>query len=266
MTPADREAVLRFAAATRRTVVEMCRARGQGYAGQGLELADVLACLYAAVLRPKDRFVLSTGHSAIALWAALGEVGLYDREELLTYGQDGSRIEESPLETADGFEITGGSLGQGLSQALGMALAARIRGEDVRVYCEISDGELQEGQTWEALMAAAHHRADNLVVLVDHNGEQADGRLDEIMAVSPIEAKLEAFGVGAERVDGHDVDVLLAALERAAAISGRPSAIVCDTVPGKGAPSLEAYDKVHYVRAGDDVWRRALGELGSVPA
>jgi transketolase len=265
MAATDRDAVARLAAAIRLTVIEMCRARGQGYAGQGLQLADILACLYAGVLRPSDRFVLSTGHSAIALWAALGETGVYGREELLTYGQDGSRIEESPLETADGFEITGGSLGQGLSQALGMALAARIRGEDVRVYCEVSDGELQEGQTWEALMAAAHHGVDNLIVLVDHNGEQADGRLADIMAVEPIDAKLDAFGVAAERVDGHDVDALLAALERAAAASG-PRAIVCETVPGKGAPSLEAYEKVHYVRAGDEVWQRAVDELNGGPA
>ncbi len=137
---------------TRRRVIDMCMGRGQGYAGQGLALADVLAHLYFRVMRRRpdgsflDRFVLSTGHSAIGLFAILGEVGLYEQEELRTYGQPGSRIEESPLEGTPGFEITGGSLGQGLSQAVGMALGERLHGTGANIYCLVSDGELQEGQ------------------------------------------------------------------------------------------------------------------------
>lgn len=247
----------------RRTVLEMCRGRGQGYAGQGLALADLIACLYYSELRDgADHLVLSTGHSAIAVFAALHEKGIYDLDELRTYGMDGSRIEESPLEGTPGFEITGGSLGQGLSQAIGMAIGERIRGTDARVYCIVSDGELQEGQVWEACMAAAHHRLDNLVLLVDANRMQADGATAEVMGVEPVTGKLEAFGFAARRVDANSIDALLDAFAWARTASGRPVALVCDTLPGKGVPSFEVYEKVHYVRADDHVWQRALEELG----
>jgi transketolase len=247
----------------RRTVIEMSRGRGQGYAGQGLALADLMACLYFSELRDGvDHFVLSTGHSAIAVFAALHERGVYGLDELRTYGMDGSRIEESPLEGTPGFEITGGSLGQGLSQAVGMALGERIRGADARVYCLVSDGELQEGQLWEACMAAGHHRLDNLVLLVDNNRMQADGDTAEVMTVEPVPEKLEAFGFAARRIDANSIDEILDALAWTRSVRDRPAAIVCDTVPGKGVPSFEVYEKVHYIRAGADVWERALAELG----
>jgi transketolase len=247
----------------RRTVIEMCRGRGQGYASQGLALADLMAVLYFDELRQgRDHLVLSTGHSAIAVFAALHELGLYDLDELRTYGMDGSRIEESPLEGTPGFEITGGSLGQGLSQAVGMALGERLRGSDSRVYCIVSDGELQEGQIWEAAMSAGHHKLDNLVLLVDNNRMQADGDPAEVMAVEPVPEKLSAFGFEARRVDPHSIDELRAAFAEARANVGRPTALVCETVPGRGVPSLEAYEKVHYVRADASVWEHALEELG----
>ncbi len=245
----------------RRTVLRMCAGRGQGYAGQGLALADLMACLYFSELREHDHFVLSTGHSAIAVFAALHERGVYGLDELETYGMDGSRIEESPLEGTPGFEISGGSLGQGLSQAVGMALGERIKGSDSRVYCLVSDGELQEGQIWEAAMAAAHHRLDNLVVLVDNNRMQADGATADVMTVEPVPEKFASFGFHALRVDANSLDEILAALEEARATRGRPTALVCDTVPGKGVPSFERYEKVHYIRADPRVWQRALEEL-----
>ena len=257
-------AVRRRAHAIRRTALEMCRGRGQGYAGQGLALADLMACLYfSAMARDADgalldRFVLSTGHSAIALFAAMHELGEYELDELRTYGMDGSRIEESPLEGTPGFEITGGSLGQGLSQAVGLAIGERLRGSGARVFCLLSDGELQEGQTWEAAMAASHHGLSDLVVLVDNNGIQADGATADVMAVEPVPDKFAAFGFDAERVDPHDVDALLAALARR---PGRPLALVLQTVPGKGVPSFETSRKVHYIRAADEVWTGALAEL-----
>ena len=263
MSGADAQTLAGRARAIRRTVIHMCRGRGQGYAGQGLGLADLVACLYFSELREElDHLVLSTGHSAIALFAALHEKGLYELEELQTYGMDGSRIEESPLEGTPGFEITGGSLGQGLSQAVGMALGERLRGAGGRVYCIVSDGELQEGQTWEACMAAGHHRLDNLVLLVDNNGMQADGSTADVMGVEPVPAKLEAFGFAARRIDANSIDEVLEAFDWARAQRNRPSALVCENVPGKGAPSLEAYERVHYVRAVDEVWARALAEVG----
>jgi transketolase len=250
--------------AIRRTVIRMCMGRGQGYAGQGLALAELVACLYFSELRrERDRLVLSTGHSAIALFAALGELGVYDLEELETYGMDGSRIEESPLEGTPGFEITGGSLGQGLSQAVGMALGERLLGRDGRVFCLLSDGELQEGQVWEAAMSAGYYRLDNLVALVDDNRMQADGATADVMAVAPIADKFAAFGFAVRRIDANDLDQVLDAFAWARAQSGRPTAIVCETLPGKGVPSFEIYEKVHYIRAEREVWERALAELGA---
>jgi transketolase len=248
--------------AIRRTVIRMCMSRGQGYAGQGLALADLVACLYFQELRPgRDRLVLSTGHSAIALFAGLRELGVYELEELERYGADGSRIEESPLEGTPGFEITGGSLGQGLSQAVGMALGERLHGRDGRVYCLLSDGELQEGQVWEAAMSAGHFRLDNLVALVDDNRMQADGATADVMTVEPIVDKFAAFGFAGRRIDANDLEQVVEAFAWARRERGRPAAIVCETLPGKGVPSFEAYEKVHYIRAGRDVWERALAEL-----
>jgi transketolase len=256
----------------RRRVLEMCAGRGQGYAGQGLALADVLAHLYFRVMRREpgggflDRFVLSTGHSAIGLFAALGEAGLYQQQELNTYGQPGSRIEESPLEGTPGFEVTAGSLGQGLSQAVGMALGERLRGSGARVYCLLSDGELQEGQVWEAAMSASHHRLGNLTVLVDNNNMQADGVTSEIMSVEPVTERLAAFGFGAQRIDGHDHAALEQALPSAAAAAAvardQPQAVVLQTVPGKGVPLFEQHHKVHYLRLEPAVWSQAIEALG----
>jgi transketolase len=246
----------------RRTVIRMCAARGQGYAGQGLALADLMAALYFRELREHDHFVLSTGHSAVAVFAALHELGTYGLDELETYGMDGSRIEESPLEGTPGFEITGGSLGQGVSQAVGMALGERIQGTDSRVYCIVSDGELQEGQVWEAAMAAGHHRLDNLVVMIDNNRMQADGTTADVMTVEPVPEKFAAFGFLALRIDANSLAQILAAFDEARGQREKPTAIVCDTLPGKGVPSFEVYEKVHYIRAESDVWQRALEELG----
>lgn len=268
----EREVVMELAHRARCLVVDMCAPTGQGYAGQGMELADILACLYGSVLRRRadgsliDRFVLSTGHSAIALFAILGALGEYDPEVLLSYGSDGSIIEESPLSGTPGFEITGGSLGQGLSQALGLALAARMNGSGARVFCEVSDGELQEGQVWEAVMAASHHGVDNLVMIVDHNDMQADGRTADIMGVEPVDGRLAAFGWCVERIDGHDIDELLGAFGRTLGHSGRPSAVVCDTVPGKGSATLEGFRRVHYIRAEPQVWAAARDELRQGPS
>jgi transketolase len=266
--PADLSEV---ATRIRRRVLDMCAGRGQGYAGQGLALADVLAHLYFRVMRRRpdgsylDRFVLSTGHSAVGLFAALGEAGLYQQDELHTYGQAGSRIEESPLEGMPGFEITAGSLGQGLSQAVGMALGERLRGSGARVYCLLSDGELQEGQVWEAAMSASHHRLGNLTALIDNNNMQADGVTAEIMSVEPVVERFTAFGFDTQRIDGHDHDALSRALPPAEAAGRgqhRPQAIVLQTIPGKGVAEFERHHKVHYLRLEQAAWSEAIAALG----
>jgi transketolase len=251
----------------RRRVIDMCRGRGQGYAGQGLALADVLAHLYFRAMRRRpdgsylDRFVLSTGHSAIGLFAALGELGVYTPEELRTYGAAGSRIEESPLEGTPGFEITGGSLGQGLSQAVGMALGERLRGSGARVYCLLSDGELQEGQVWEAAMSASHFGLGNLVALIDNNRMQADGAPADVMGVEPVDERFRAFGFAAERISAHDHAALRRALP-GDLDARRPTALVLETVPGKGVPTFEQHHKVHYLRLEPEAWEQAAAELG----
>lgn len=262
--------LLAIAQRARLRVLDMCTGRGQGYAGQGLALADVLAHLYFRVMRRRpdgtylDRFVLSTGHSAIALFAILGEVGTYEQDELHTYGQPGSRIEESPLEGTPGFEITGGSLGQGLSQAVGMALGERLLGTGARVYCLVSDGELEEGQVWEAAMSASHFRLDNLTVLIDNNHIQADGATAEVMGVEPVVERFSAFGFDAQRVDGHDHAELVKALPDDPPPGDRPKAVVLETILGKGVPTFEKSHKVHYLRLGASAWTEAIAELGPI--
>ena len=257
------------AVAVRRRVIQMVQALGHGYLGQGLGAADILTTVYfhelardpeqtadAWLADPgRDRFVLSVGHYALGLFAVLAELGLYTDEELATYGLDGSEIEQNATEFARGFEVTGGSLGQGLSQAIGMALGARLAQAEgrrlFRVYALVSDGELQEGQVWEALMAAAHYRLDNLVAIFDLNKLQADGPPSQVMGIEPVHEKLRAFGWNVSRVDGNDLGALVAAFTEARQVQGQPSAIVCDTLPGKGVPSVEQREKVHYVRPRD---------------
>jgi len=264
--------------AVRQRVLDMVVALGHGYVGQGLGIADVLTTLYFSELNvtrarsarvwlddpDRDRFVLSVGHYAIGLFAVLAELGIYSDDELRTYGQDGSVVEQNATEHARGFEVTGGSLGQGLSQAVGMALGGRLGKRPFRVYALVSDGELQEGQVWEAAASASHYGLDNLVALFDVNNLQADGPPSTVMTIEPIHERLRAFGWNVSRIDGNSIPDLLAALAEARSVRGQPSAIVCDTLPGKGVPSIESREKTHYVRPRDpkelDVFVRELAE------
>lgn len=251
----------------RRNVIEICRQRG-GYAGQGVALADLVACLYFHELRPDgsgwfhDRFVLSNGHDAIACYGALEVHGAYTMEALRSYNADGTAVDMSPIEGQLGFEITAGSLGQGPSQAAGIAYGERLRGSDRRVYCLLSDGELQEGNVWEAAMFAAHHRLDNLVWLIDNNDLQASGATSRVLGVEPVPQKLAAFGFEAQRVDGQSVEAILAAFAHARRTTGRPFAMVCDTRLFHGIPVLQqSYAQAHYMDVPDAVWQRALDAL-----
>lgn len=262
--PSDTDLAL-TAARIRRVVIDMCRQPGQGYAGQGLELADIMTVIYHDVKRPQDRFLLSTGHCAIALYAALWSVGEYDLETLRTYGFDGTEIEESPLDDLRGFEMTGGSLGQGPSQAAGLALGLAMQGSDARVICEVSDGELQEGAAWEGFMFAGARKLDNLVFVINDNGEQADGATAEVLDIGPLAPKFEAFGIHAIDVDGHDIAALRGAFAAASRHDG-PVALIARTVPGQGVSTFDQFARVHYVRTTDDVWQDALTELDGVIA
>jgi transketolase len=258
------------AKAMRRHVLRMAEIVGQGYVGQGLGIADVLATVYFSELRTRpaeptwpdrDRFVLSIGHYAIGLYAALAEAGIIPIEELSTYGADGSRLEMSAPETTPGVEMTGGSLGHGLTQAVGMALGLRLQGRDARVINLLSDGECQEGSTWEAAMAGAHHKLDRLIAIIDCNNQQADGAPSKIMGIEPIHEKWAAFGWHTQRVNGHDIPALLAAFDQIRATPGKPHAIVVDTLMGRGVKAFEEREKNHFIRVAPDEWALANQQL-----
>jgi len=252
----------------RRSVLQMASGRGQGYVGQGLAIADVLTALYCHELQidpsdpaspERDRFLLSTGHYSIALFAVLAEVGVLDPAELATYGEDGSRLEMSSMATTPGVELTGGSLGHGLGVAAGLALGAALTGRSYRVMNLLSDGELQEGSTWEAAMFAGDRRLGSLTALVDVNRTQADGEL--VLEVEPVTAKFEAFGWWAVDVDGNDMDALLRGLEAARAVDDRPKALVCRTRLGFGVPLVMERERAHFIRIGEDEWETARLQL-----
>ncbi len=256
------------AKAIRRHVLAMSRRIGQGYVVQGLAIADALAAIYFHELRydpanprwaERDRFVLSTGHYSIALWATFAEAGIIPAAELETYGRDESRLEMSTLDTTPGVEIIGGSLGHGLGQAVGMALGQRLRKSDVRIFVEFSDGELQEGSTWEALMSGGSFGLDNLVALIDCNGIQADGKI--VIDIEPVADKCRAFGWDVQEIDGNSMDAIVAALRAARAKNGKPKAIVLRTLPGKGVPTLEKREKAHFVRVEANEWDQFDREL-----
>ena len=222
------------AAKMRRNVVDICMQRG-GYAGQGVALSDVGACIYFDEMRPDgngwfhDRFVNSNGHDTIINFAAMAELGIYTMEELRTMGADGSPIDQSPIEGARGFEITSGSLGTGVSQAAGIALGERMKGSDKRVICLLSDGELHEGSVWEAFMFAAHYKLSNFIIIIDNNDLGATGKTSEVMAVEPIKKKMEAFGFHARQVNGNSIPEILDAFEEARNVKGKPFAMIADT-------------------------------------
>ena len=258
------------AARIRRNVLEICRQRG-GYAAQGVALADIAACLYFDELRPdgkgwfRDRFVLSNGHDAIMTYGALAETGHYTMDELRTYNADGTRIDQSPIEGQFGFEITAGSLGQGPSQSAGLAWALRQQGSGSRVYCLFSDGELQEGNVWEAAMFAAHHGLSNLCYIIDNNDMQASGHAGDVMNVEPVPEKFEAFGFETRRITGTDIPELLDTFEEAQATRDRPFAMICDTRLWDGIDCLQkALPMAHYTAKDAVDWAEGLAEINLV--
>ncbi len=256
----------------RRFALRMGEVQGQGYIGQALGWADVLAVAYghAMTMRPdepewegRDRFLLSHGHYAIAHYAALIEAGVIAESELETYGSDDSRLPMSGMATyTPGMEISGGSLGQGLAIGVGIALALKQKKSAAFVYNSMSDGELDEGSTWEAAMGAAHHRLDNLICLVDINNQQADGPSSKVMGFEPLADKWAAFGWHVQRVNGNDLPAVVGAFDAARALTdARPRVILCDTLMGKGVPFLEQREKNHFIRVDPPEWQQALQTL-----
>ena len=256
----------------RRHAVLMGEVQGQGYIAQALGIADVLAVAYFHAMRyradqpewpERDRFLLSPGHYAIALYAALIEAGVIPEGELETYGADESRLPMSGMASyTPGMEISGGSLGIGLGIAVGIGLGLKRKKSRSLVYNLMSDGELNEGPTWEAAMSAGHWKLDNLICLVDVNRMQADGPSTGVLNSEPLAPKWEAFGWHVQRVDGNDVEALVRAFDAARSVSEpKPRVVICDTKMAKGVPFLEARDKSHFLRVEQHEWAQAIQTL-----
>lgn len=258
----------------REKALRMGAVQGQGYIGQALGVADILAVAYFHALnyRPenpewegRDRFLLSIGHYAIALYAALMEAEILPEDELATYGTDDSRIPMSGMASyTPGMEITGGSLGHGLPIAVGMAMGLKRKASSSFIYTLLSDGELNEGSTWEAVAAANHHSLNNLIAIVDFNNQQADGPSQIVMRTEPLVDKWQAFGWHVQRVNGNTIEALVTAFDTARALTEpQPRVIICDTQMCQGVPFLQNREVTHFVRVEADEWDKALNVLNA---
>lgn len=252
--------------------VEMTARANASHVGGALSAADILAVLYGRILRfdarrpewaDRDRFILSKGHACTALYAVLAESGFFPLERLETFYADGSPLAgHATHKDVPGVEVSTGSLGHGLPLATGMALAGRRDARDYRVFCLISDGECDEGSTWEPALFAPHHKLDNLVVVVDYNKIQSLGRVEEVIDLAPLADKWRAFGWATEELDGHDTRVLEDVLERIPLETGKPTCVVAHTVKGKGVSYMEDDLLWHYRAPLGDLMEQAIGELG----
>ena len=260
-----------LATEVRRGIVESVYSAGCGHPGGSLSIADIITYLYFEEMqvRPeepkwqdRDRLVLSKGHTAPALYSALALRGFFPKEELLTLRKTDSRLQGHPdMKNIPGVDMTTGSLGQGISAAVGMALAAKIDGKDYRTYTIVGDGESEEGQVWEALMFAARHDLDNLCVVIDYNGLQIDGPVADIVNPAPYEGKLASFGFHVITIDAHDFDQIENAFAEAKTVKGKPTAIVANSVKGKGVSFMENQVKWHGSAPNDAQYEQAVAEI-----
>ena len=255
----------------RKSIVSMITEAKSGHPGGSLSATDILTALYFSEMNvdptnPKmegrDRFVLSKGHAAPAIYATLAEKGYFSKDELMTLRKFGSRLQGHPdMKKLPGIEISTGSLGQGLSVANGMALNAKMFNENYRTYVILGDGEVQEGQIWEAAMTAAHYKLDNLCAFLDSNNLQIDGNVTEIKGVEPLDKKWEAFGWNVIKIDGHDFEQIFSALDKARECKGKPTMIIAKTIKGKGVSFMENVCGFHGVAPTVEELEKALAEL-----
>lgn len=241
-----------------------------GHIGSALSVADIIAALYGDVLRisnpedpARDRFILSKGHAALALYAALFLKGWISEKELGTFCGDGSLLGVHPEFAVRGVEFTTGSLGHGLSMGAGLALAARLKGEKHRTFVLVSDAECNEGSLWEAVMFSAHHKLSNLIAIIDLNGQQAFGYTKDVLDLQPMEGRWSAFGWDVHKVDGHDTGGMAKTIARLKTADGKPHVLVAHTTFGKGVSFMENSIKWHYQPMSDDEYKKALSEIGA---
>ena len=271
MTANEKKQLMAAACRVRMNVIKGVHAAKAGHPGGSLSAADMFTYLYKKEMKvdaknPKweerDRFVLSKGHTAPGLYGVLAECGFFPGEDLLTLRQIGSHLQGHPnMNMTPGVDMSTGSLGQGISAAVGMALAAKHQGKANRVYTLLGDGEIQEGQVWEAMMAAAHYKLDNLCVIVDNNGLQIDGKVADVMSPYPIPEKMRAFGLEVVEIDGHDYDQIEAAFAKARETKGKPFGIVMKTTKGKCVSFMENQASWHGKAPNDEEYEIAMKEL-----
>lgn len=258
----------------RKGIIKSTHAAKSGHPGGSLSAADVFTYLYFVELNVdsknlkdenRDRFVLSKGHVAPGYYSTLAERGFFPKEDLLTLRHVGSYLQGHPdMKKIPGVDMSSGSLGQGISAAVGMALAARLQNKDYRTYTLLGDGEIQEGQVWEAAMFAGSRKLDNLVVIVDNNGLQIDGNIEDVNSPYPIGAKFEAFNFNVVEIDGHDFDQIADAFKQAKECKGKPTAIIMKTIKGKGVSFMENQVSWHGSAPNDEQCKQALEELEKV--
>ena len=267
----DKLKLMKTANEVRKGIVTSVHSAKAGHPGGSLSAADLFTYLYFEELNvdPKDpkkadrdRFVLSKGDTAPGLYAALAEKGFFPKEDLITLRHTGSYLQGHPdMKCIPGVDMSSGSLGQGVSAAVGMAIAAKISGDDYRVYTLLGDGEIQEGQVWEAAMLASHHKLDNLLVIVDNNNLQIDGEITKVNSPYPIDKKFEAFNFHVINIDGNDFDQIDAAFKEAKSVKGRPTVIIAKTVKGKGVSFMENQAGWHGKAPNDEEFKIAMADL-----
>lgn len=274
MDTARVEELKKIANRVRKDIITQVYSASSGHPGGSLSIADVLTYLYFEKMNVKvddpkwedrDRFVLSKGHASPALYAVLAEKGFFPVEELKNFRNIGSFLQGHPdMKHTPGVDMSSGSLGLGVSAACGMALGAKAQGKSYRVYCALGDGEIAEGQVWEAAMLAAHYKLDNLCIFVDRNGLQIDGETKKVMNSDPLDEKYAAFGWNVQVINGHDFEAIHKACENAEACKGKPSVIIVDTVKGKGVSYMENKASWHGAAPNAEQYEQAMADLDAI--
>ena len=268
----SKEELIKISTQIRKDIVNMLTESASGHPGGSLSAADIVTTLFFnemnidpknPKMEDRDRFVLSKGHAAPVLYSALARRGFFDPAELMTLRKIDTRLQGHPnMNDLSGIDMSTGSLGQGISSAVGMALAGKADNKSYRVYALLGDGELEEGQVWEAAMAGAHYKLDNMTIFIDFNGLQIDGDITKVMNPTPIDKKFEAFGWNVLVIDGHNYDEILDAIEKAKNHKGQPTAIVCKTVKGKGVSFMENEAGWHGTAPSKEQCEQAMKDLG----
>ena len=256
----------------RKSIVTQVYKAQSGHPGGSLSIADILTVLYFnemnidaknPKMKNRDRLVLSKGHCSPALYAVLAEKGFFEKNELETFRNISSNLQGHPdMNKVPGVDMTSGSLGQGLSAANGMAIAGKLDNKDYRVYCILGDGEIEEGQVWEAAMSANKYKLDNLCVIVDNNNLQIDGPIDKVMSSYPIDEKFKSFGFQVINIDGHNIQEIIDAFDVAKNVKDKPTCIIAKTIKGKGVSYMENDVKWHGIAPNEEQYQLAMKELG----